>query len=104
MITPTTDLDLRNQIADALSNAGAFCGNCGFEPGDRGECADCESCWSSYADALMPLFVRARGVTFREAARLLESTGRDDDAVNLLDNMGAAHEPGGTAYEAAVTL
>lgn len=42
-----------------------------------------------------------RAEVLREAARLLEATGRDDDAVNLLDNMAAAHEPGGTAHDAA---
>lgn len=42
--------------------------------------------------------VAATGKTYSEAARLLEHTGRDDDAVNLLDNMAAAFEPGGSAY------
>lgn len=86
------ELELRNQIADVLSTAGAYCGNCGFEPGDRGKCADCERCWSSYADALLPLFATTRRGTFREAARLLEATGRDDDAVNLLDNVADGYE------------
>ena len=40
------------------------------------------------------------GKTWRKAARLLEDTGRDDDAVNLLDCMADAHEPGGLAHEA----
>lgn len=35
----------------ALSDAGAFCGECGFEPGDRG-CPDCESSWASYVKSL----------------------------------------------------
>ena len=35
----------------ALSVAGAFCGECGFEPGDRG-CPDCERTWTWYVDAL----------------------------------------------------
>lgn len=35
----------------ALSDAGAFCGVCGFQPGDRG-CPDCEGCWRNYVDAL----------------------------------------------------
>jgi hypothetical protein len=30
-----------------------------------------------------------RAAHFHEAARLLEDTGRDDDAVNLLDNVAA---------------
>jgi hypothetical protein len=36
---------------------------------------------------ILPMVARLRAETFREAARLLESTGRDDDAVNLLDNV-----------------
>ncbi|GGZ84185.1 hypothetical protein [Streptomyces rubiginosohelvolus] len=35
----------------ALSTAGAFCGECGFEPGDRG-CPDCERTWAGYVKAL----------------------------------------------------
>ncbi|MFH9236112.1 hypothetical protein [Streptomyces globisporus] len=35
----------------ALSDAGAFCGVCGFQPGDRG-CPDCERCWAAYTKAL----------------------------------------------------
>ncbi|PVC80559.1 hypothetical protein DBP19_36085 [Streptomyces sp. CS090A] len=35
----------------ALSDAGAFCGVCGFQPGDRG-CPDCENCWAGYVKAL----------------------------------------------------
>lgn len=70
------EFELRNQIATALSDAGAFCGECGFEPGDRGKCTDCERCWSGYADALMPLFAVARGVTFREAAEVAVRAAR----------------------------
>lgn len=40
----------------------------------------------------------ARAAAFREAARVLEHTGRDDDAVNLLDNIA----DGITAPAAAV--
>ncbi|MFP8944763.1 hypothetical protein ACLIYM_25475 [Streptomyces fenghuangensis] len=38
-----------------------------------------------------------RAETLREAARLLEDTDRDDDAVNLLDNMADAAEAGESA-------
>jgi septal ring factor EnvC (AmiA/AmiB activator) len=41
--------------------------------------------------------VEATGKTYREAARLLENTGRDDDSVSLMDNMADAFQPGGTA-------
>lgn len=59
------DTTLRGRIAAALSAAGAFCGQCGFEPGDRG-CPDCERCWSSYADALLPMFADEREAGMRE--------------------------------------
>lgn len=52
---PTADQALRERITTTLSAAGAFCGNCGFQPGDRG-CPDCERCWADYAAALLPLF------------------------------------------------
>lgn len=41
----------------------------------------------------------ARAAAFREAARLLEATGRDDDAINLLDNVAdgiASYSPSPT--------
>ncbi|MGW5352223.1 hypothetical protein ACWERV_17140 [Streptomyces sp. NPDC004031] len=62
--------DLRQRIAAALSAAGAFCGECGFAPGDRG-CPDCERCWASYADALLPLVIEVRAAELREVADLV---------------------------------
>jgi hypothetical protein len=59
------DSTLRGRIAAALSGAGAFCGQCGFEPGDRG-CPDCERCWDAYADALLPLLTAERETVGRE--------------------------------------
>jgi hypothetical protein len=38
-------------------------------------------------DRLRASLDQARAAAFREAARLLEDAGRDDDAVNLLDNV-----------------
>ncbi|WP_405769170.1 hypothetical protein OG539_32545 [Actinacidiphila glaucinigra] len=46
--TPMTADDI---AAQALSDAGAFCGQCGFEPGDRG-CPDCERVWANYVAVL----------------------------------------------------
>jgi hypothetical protein len=40
-----------NKAMQALSDAGAVCGNCGDEPGDR-TCPDCERWYQQYADAL----------------------------------------------------
>jgi hypothetical protein len=59
-VTPVIDpvAAIREQIKSVLSNAGAYCGDCGFQPGDRGDCPACERCWDSYADALMPIVAR----------------------------------------------
>lgn len=56
--TPEQVAALREEIANALSVAGAYCGDCTFEPGDRG-CTACERHWGWCADAMMPL-LRAR--------------------------------------------
>ncbi|MET7713739.1 hypothetical protein [Streptomyces sp. NPDC005407] len=40
-----------DQAKQALSVAGAMCGDCGDEPGDR-KCPDCERCLGWYVDAL----------------------------------------------------
>lgn len=45
---------LREEILAALSAAGAFCGACGFEPGEIG-CADCVRVRELYADAIAPI-------------------------------------------------
>lgn len=42
---------LDNLAKQALSNAGAQCGNCGDEPGDR-ICLACERCYEQYVAAL----------------------------------------------------
>jgi hypothetical protein len=42
-------------IKNALSTAGAYCGDCSFEPGDRNKCGACERCLDWYAKAILPL-------------------------------------------------
>jgi hypothetical protein len=44
--------DLRERLVTALSKAGAFCGECDFEPGDVG-CPDCQRAHGWYADAVL---------------------------------------------------
>ena len=51
---------LRDRVARVLNNEGAFCGNCGREPGDPidhcDDCDDCDDCnqvLSRYVDALI---------------------------------------------------
>jgi hypothetical protein len=46
------DPTLRDEIKSVLSEAGAFCGECGFKPGDIG-CPDCQRCHNMYADAVI---------------------------------------------------
>lgn len=51
--------DLRAEVLSALSTAGAYCGECGFEPGETG-CPDCVKVRGWYADAVMPIIERLR--------------------------------------------
>lgn len=53
-LTPQREAEIAEQLKQALSNAGAFCGECGFEPGDRG-CEDCEWCYRRFAEGLLPI-------------------------------------------------
>ena len=50
----------RAEIVAALSAAGAFCGECGFQPGETG-CQDCVRVRDLYADAVMPIVERQSG-------------------------------------------
>jgi hypothetical protein len=43
---------LRDEIAQALSEAGAFCGECGFQPGETG-CPDCVRVRHLYVEAVV---------------------------------------------------
>lgn len=58
----------------ALSNAGAFCGNCGFEPGDRG-CPDCRSHWAHCIEKLRAAGWAPRHESYREAAAEADQAG-----------------------------
>lgn len=74
------DADLRKKIQAALQEAGAFCGECGWQPGDEG-CADCKRHWNWCTDALLPLFRaereagRAEVLTKAKTALLTQKTG-----------------------------
>ena len=50
---------VRAEVLSALSTAGAYCGGCGFEPGETG-CPDCARVRGWYADAVMPITERLR--------------------------------------------
>lgn len=77
-----TAADLRQQIKAALANEGAFCGQCGWQPGESG-CADCERCWDRYADALLPIFETEHTSTLTKNADLPETLGMDDASAQL---------------------
>jgi hypothetical protein len=51
MTIPDKHPNLDDRAVQALSDAGAMCGNCGDEPGDR-TCPDCEKCRTRYVAAL----------------------------------------------------
>jgi hypothetical protein len=76
----TMNADLRNKIQTALQEAGAFCGECGWQPGDAG-CADCKRHWNRCADALLPLFRaerqagRTQALTEAKTAQLTQEAG-----------------------------
>lgn len=77
---------LAEQIKQALSDAGAFCGECGFEPGDRG-CDDCERCYTSYAKALLPIMRAAEIQRLKARVTELEkaNAGLDDLRIRAID-------------------
>ena len=61
-----------NQAMQALSEAGAMCGACGDEPGDR-NCPDCERCYEWYVAALRAAGWSPRAEVLREAADELDT-------------------------------
>lgn len=56
----------------ALSDAGAVCGTCGDQPGDR-ICPDCERCYRDYVTALRAAGWAPRSEVLNEAADVAES-------------------------------
>jgi hypothetical protein len=59
--------DFDDKAKQALSDAGAQCGNCGDQPGDR-TCPDCEHCYRQYVAALRAAGWASRTEMLREAA------------------------------------
>lgn len=58
---------LDNKAMQALSDAGAQCGNCVDQPGDR-TCPDCEHCYQQYVAALRAAGWAPRAEVLHEAA------------------------------------
>ncbi|MFI0900619.1 hypothetical protein [Streptomyces sp. NPDC020983] len=48
-------MSISELVKNALSTAGAYCGECGFELGDRNKCRACERCLDIYARVILPL-------------------------------------------------
>jgi hypothetical protein len=90
ILTDTAETRLREQLATLLSQAGAFCGDCGFQPGDRG-CPACESCWTSYATVLLPL------LRTQYAAGITHAVEEADRAGGLYAGRGD-HDRAGAAF------
>lgn len=86
--TPLTDQQLaasRKEILAALSIAGAFCGECGFEPGEIG-CSDCVRVREVYTDAVL-------AVVQPELDRLAAELRRvNADRSELVDQLSSANE------------
>ncbi|MFE1321633.1 hypothetical protein [Kitasatospora phosalacinea] len=82
--------DLRQRIAQALSAAGAFCGECGFEPGETG-CPDCVRVRQMYTSAVLAVVEpelakrQERGDIWKaKAAELEQDRDRLDTALAAL--------------------
>lgn len=59
-VTPERKQELAEQIDQALSKAGAFCGECGFQPGEQG-CPDCVRVRGWYVEGVLPIVLAANG-------------------------------------------
>ncbi|MGW7636029.1 hypothetical protein [Streptomyces decoyicus] len=77
MSTETAHHD--NEAMQALSNAGAQCGSCGDEPGDR-VCPDCERFYQDYVAALRAAGWAPRVEVLTEAADVADSLRQFDPA------------------------
>jgi NMD protein affecting ribosome stability and mRNA decay len=66
-------MNARDESAmQALSDAGAVCGDCGDQPGDR-TCPDCERCRQQYVAALRAAGWGPRAEVLNGAADLIEA-------------------------------
>jgi hypothetical protein len=65
---------LDNKAMQALSDAGAQCGVCGDQPGDR-ICPECEHCYRQYVAALRTAGWGPRAEMLREAAEAAHAEG-----------------------------
>lgn len=80
-MTVSTTSQHDDKAMQALSNAGAQCGVCGDQPGDR-DCPDCERCYREYVKALRAAGWAPRSETYREAADEVAAE-RDATDVNV---------------------
>ncbi|WP_392838670.1 hypothetical protein [Streptomyces sp. LN500] len=67
--------DFDDKAMQALSDAGAQCGVCGDQPGDR-ICPDCERCYRSYVAALRAAGWAPRAEVLNEASEVAVSAAR----------------------------
>lgn len=85
MPTTTTTTPADDTAMQALSDAGAICGECGDEPGDR-NCPDCERCYRDYVAALRKAGWAPRAETLLQAVSVART--RADAAGLLGDSRG----------------
>ncbi|WP_035796390.1 hypothetical protein [Kitasatospora mediocidica] len=101
--TPPTDQQLadtrlREELLAALSTAGAFCGDCGFEPGEIG-CSDCVRVREQYADALTPITDRLRAELATAQRQSEAAHCRLHHVLARVEQIGPADEPAGIALD-----
>jgi hypothetical protein len=98
-VTAPAQPDLRQQIAAALSEAGAFCGECGFQPGETG-CPDCVRVRELYTEALLsvvqPLLDQRDAENARLRAEIRDWLGLRDARMSL---QAFRHAIGSTATQ-----
>lgn len=68
----------------ALSDAGAQCGVCGDQPGDR-ICPDCERCYETYVEALRKAGWAPRTEVLHEAEARLRTQAESLRSINCLE-------------------
>ena len=95
--------DLREQFKAAMSEAGAFCGECGFQPGEVG-CPDCQRVHGWYADAalavVLPLLTAAQAEVDAAQARCADWTQAHRKLVARCEQLRFAVRAGAVALRA----
>jgi hypothetical protein len=93
---------LADRIADALSEAGAFCGECGFEPGETG-CPDCIRVREVYTAELLAVVQPELDARDAEIDRLTAGRNRYRNAWNNARSRAQDHAADNAMWRRIVT-